>query len=68
MYRRRLLYTPNRRCNYDYRIFLRGFLMTEEQMNYDDFDEVMEDIRESIINEKLEQLIYQLGLEDKFER
>ena len=42
--------------------------MTEEQMNYDDFDEVMEDIRESIINEKLEQLIYQLGLEDKFER
>ena len=24
-------------------------------MNYDDFDEVMDDIKESIINEKLEQ-------------
>lgn len=42
--------------------------MTEEQMNYDDFDEVMEDIKESIINEKLEQLISQLELEDKFEQ
>lgn len=34
----------------------------------EDFDEVMDDIKESIINEKLEQLISQLELEDKFEQ
>lgn len=39
--------------------------MTE---NYDDFDEVMEDIKESILAEKMEQLILLLELEDKAEQ
>lgn len=37
-------------------------------MIYEDYEEVMEDIKECILNEKLDNLIAQLDLEDKFER
>lgn len=37
-------------------------------MIYEDYEEVMEDIKESIMNEKLEHLISQLELEDKLEQ
>ena len=37
-------------------------------MIYEDYEEVMEDIKECILNEKLDHLIAQLDLEDKFEQ
>ena len=37
-------------------------------MIYEDYEEVMEDIKECILNEKLDNLIAQLDLEDKFEQ